>query len=373
MIKNLIKEDFKRIEINSELSEIVNIMKNEEEALAVFEDGNFVGILSINDFMERIYPTNTKIKTLVKKNIPKFEIEELDFIKICKTFLENKFKAIPIFSGDELKGLIYEKDLVKNSLKFLKKSGKNTKELVEPPITITQEETVGRARNLMKKEMISRLPVIDEDGKIIGIVESKDFLKIINLKEGPGPGEIIGNQIKEDEFLVTSIMEKQFSSIEEPLTWENIIENMKKNNKSYVLILKNNKPVGIITSKDILEIIASTEKKEGIYVQITGFEHIENVFDREKIDSMIEDFIQKIGKIYKNIEYMFIHIKTSQDTGGDKLYLIRARILTPAGLYVSKSTEWNAIASMNETLDRLERQIIKDHQKSKDLSKTQNN
>ncbi|MCD6398937.1 MAG: hypothetical protein J7L08_03370, partial [Candidatus Aenigmarchaeota archaeon] len=72
-------------------------------------------------------------------------------------------------------------------------------------------------------------------------------------------------------------------------------------------------------------------------------------------------------------EYMFIHIKTSQDTGGDKLYLIRARILTPTGLYVSKSTEWNAIASMSETLDRLERQIIKDHQKSKDLSKTQNN
>ena len=365
MIEDLIKKDFEKVQSNSKVSEIIELIRK-EEALAVFEDKEFLGIVSIGDVIERDYPSEAKINKMTRKNIPKIEKNKLEETEVAKMFLDSKFKAIPIFEKNKLEGLLYEKDLIKNSKDFLKKSDKEPKKIMKEPVLIKDSEKIGKARSLIKNEMISRIPVVDEDDKCVGILESVDFLKTINPKEGIGSEEIVSDEIPEKELLVTTIMNSQPVATEDTASWEKIIELMIKHDKTYVLFLEDDKPVGIITPKDILEIIVSSEEREGVYVQITGLDNIENFFDREKIDKMIEDFIQKIGKIYKEIEYMFVHIKSSQDTGGDKLYSIRTRILTPVGLYVSKSSEWNAIASVDEALGRLEKQIIKDHEKRKD-------
>lgn len=366
MIGNLVKRDFAKVTPETKLSKIIGKLAENEEAVAVFDGNNFLGLISANNLIERDYPSDTKAKSLIRKNVPKID-ESTDIINASKLLLENDLKALPVFSGGKIKGLLYEKDLIKNCKEYVEKSGKAIKDIIHAPITIEKSETVGKARTVVRENDISRLPVVDENGYLVGIVDTKDFLKTITPNEGMGIKDLAGESLPEYEYPITTISDPSPLTVDSLNSWKDAIELMKKHNKSYVLILRDKKPVGIITPKDILEVIASLEEQEKVYVQITGLDNIENLFDREKIDKMIEDFIKKIGKIYNRIEYMFVHIKSSQNKGGDRLYSVRNRILTPVGLYVSKASGWNAIATVNETLDKLEKQIIKEHQKSKDL------
>ncbi|MDT8298865.1 MAG: CBS domain-containing protein, partial [Spirochaetaceae bacterium] len=44
------------------------------------------------------------------------------------------------------------------------------------PFTVKKTQSVTDARELMKKEKIHRLPVIEDNGQLIGIITEKDIL-----------------------------------------------------------------------------------------------------------------------------------------------------------------------------------------------------
>lgn len=371
MDEKIIRKDFPKTTPETELSKIVNIFSNGVEAIPVFKDKKYAGMISINNITKRDYPAKTKVKKLMRKNIPKAN-KKMDFIELCKLVLKNDIKALPVFENEEFLGLIYEKDLIRNSEKYLSKTNKNMEDIIAVPETIKKDKKIGKVRKVLREKNISRIPVVDEEERLVGIIDTVDFLKTINPEESLGREDFSGENLPEKELSITTIMDPSPTIIRRSASWKEVIKKMEDKDKSYVLITKEDKPVGIVTPKDILEIIISLEEVEGVYVQITGLKKVENFFDREKIDKMIKNFIQKIGKIYKEIEYMFVHIKTYQESGKDKRYSIRTRILIPLGLYVSKSSEWNAIASVNEALNKLEKQILKDHEKHKDRKKPRN-
>jgi acetoin utilization protein AcuB len=47
------------------------------------------------------------------------------------------------------------------------------------PITISPEDTLGQAVNLMLDNKISGLPVVDETGTIVGIITESDIFRIM--------------------------------------------------------------------------------------------------------------------------------------------------------------------------------------------------
>lgn len=47
--------------------------------------------------------------------------------------------------------------------------------MITNPITLNQESTVMQAEEIMRRYKISGLPVIEEDGKLIGIITNRDI------------------------------------------------------------------------------------------------------------------------------------------------------------------------------------------------------
>ncbi len=368
----IVREDFVKVGPETHLSEVVGEMLKGEEAAAVFDENGFVGIISINDLIDRDYPTETKVKNLVRKNIPKIEKKEIDVIKLAKMFLENDIKAIPVFENEKFLGLIFERDFIKSLEDYLSKYEKTVYDISTVPEVIEKNESIGKARTILKENHISRLPVVDEEGKLVGIVDAVDFLKTVNPKEGIGKKDSIGDVVPEHKLPITTIMNPNPVVVKETLPCKDVVKMFEKYNVSYVLITKNEEPMGIVTAKDILELVASMEKEKGVYVQITGLEEVEDSFDRDKIDEVIEEYAKKIGKIVEEVEYLFVHIKSSQKEGKRRLYQVRTRASTSDGLFVGKSTNWNPITAVDEALEHLERQIIEEHEKMQDLKKPRN-
>jgi CBS-domain-containing membrane protein len=65
--------------------------------------------------------------------------------------------------------------------KDLKPSNVRVNEIMSTPlITVSADKTVGDAAHMMVKHKVRRLPVVDEDNKVIGIVTVRDLLTVSN-------------------------------------------------------------------------------------------------------------------------------------------------------------------------------------------------
>ena len=48
--------------------------------------------------------------------------------------------------------------------------------MTKNPVTITPDASVVEASDLMKKEKVHRLPVLDKDKNLVGVISEKDIL-----------------------------------------------------------------------------------------------------------------------------------------------------------------------------------------------------
>lgn len=72
--------------------------------------------------------------------------------------------------------------------------------MTKPPVTIGPDEPVTRAASLMYSRRVKRLPVTDEDGKLIGIVSRSDVLSVYSRPDAEIEREIT-QDLMLDKFL----------------------------------------------------------------------------------------------------------------------------------------------------------------------------
>lgn len=104
---------------------------------------------------------------------------------------KEKVHRLPVLDKDKkLVGVISEKDILFatpspasslsiHEMAYLLSKLTVKKLMTKNPVTITKDTTVEEAARLMIDQDLSCLPVIDEDGKLVGIVSKSDMFKIL--------------------------------------------------------------------------------------------------------------------------------------------------------------------------------------------------
>ncbi|MBU5682610.1 MAG: CBS domain-containing protein [Candidatus Aenigmarchaeota archaeon] len=129
-----------------------------------------------------------KAKDIMSKNII-FARPDETIKEVSLKMLKNKISGLPIIDNSgKIVGIISQTDIVKLSEKYDEKELEKLKvnEIIKGKrklIAARENTSIKRLIKLMIKHDISRIPIVDKEYKVIGIVSKLDILKIFYKEE----------------------------------------------------------------------------------------------------------------------------------------------------------------------------------------------
>ncbi|TCK06484.1 CBS domain-containing protein [Phorcysia thermohydrogeniphila] len=110
--------------------------------------------------------------------------------------------------------------------------------MTSPPITVKAGASVKEARALLMKNSINAAPVVDREGKIVGIVSRALLDKAVYMGL--------------EEERVSDVMERDFFSVSPETSLDEVEEIIVERHQTFVPVVEKGRPVGVITRTDIL-------------------------------------------------------------------------------------------------------------------------
>ncbi len=117
----------------------------------------------------------------------------------------------------------------------------------EDVILMQENEQVGHARNLMLKNGISRIMVVDDEGTPVGMVTEKD---LTHKMRGDGPK---WKRRPIDKISIRRVMSEGILTTGPQDELQGVVELMLKNNVSSIPVVDENTLIGIVSKTDLIK------------------------------------------------------------------------------------------------------------------------
>ena len=134
-------------------------------------------------------------------------------------------------------------------------------------ITVTPHTTIEDAARIMLRTHISGLPVIDDAGKLVGVVSESDFLRRNEIGTGRkrakwlqfflGPGTAANEFVRERGRKVEDVMTPDPITVGEETPLEDLVRLMEKNDIKRLPVMGGRALRGIVTRSNLLQAVAS--------------------------------------------------------------------------------------------------------------------
>jgi acetoin utilization protein AcuB len=142
-----------------------------------------------------------------------------------------------------------------------------TDRMKKNPGVATPDMSIPDAKAKMKAEKVHRLPVLDEDRRLVGVISEKDI-----LLAAPSPASTLSTY--ESNYLlsrlkVKDIMSRNPHTITKETTIEEAVRLMVENDLSCLPVMEDGFLIGIVSKSDLFKILLELlgAKHEGVRVE----------------------------------------------------------------------------------------------------------
>lgn len=138
--------------------------------------------LEEDDQAAQVAKVKNHLNGLIASPVCFHENDDISFLRSEKRRMGLKFNGFPVLDGNgRLVGMITSSDM-----RFAPMNAMKLKDVMQPcPITGEKSTTLKKAYELMRKAKIGKLPLVDKEGRVIGLYSFTDVARII---ENPNSG-----------------------------------------------------------------------------------------------------------------------------------------------------------------------------------------
>jgi len=124
------------------------------------------------------------------------------------------------------------------------------------PVTVTDDDRMAHAIRTLKDHGFKHLPVVDRDGKVVGVITDRDLKRA-------GPSDATLLEVHEllyllDQVRVSQIMSRTPVTVLPTTSVADAARLMVDKHVGCLPVLQNDKLVGLVTATDLLTCLAKT-------------------------------------------------------------------------------------------------------------------
>lgn len=336
------------------LSSALSKLTSSHNAIFVFseeKDRKFLGVISpYYAILASGFPPETKVENCLV-SVPKLRMDT-PIWQIAKHMLQSKVYFLPVFDdNDEFAGIVTIRKILKTLLDRQDLLQKLSYPIKKKPIIIAQEhEKIDKARSLLRKKHVSRLPIVNKLGRLVGILTRFDLrVAFIAPKQAQAFLSRVGEKHRFLDQPISRFYKRQVVSVSKKVQLVQIIKLMfEKEIGSIVVVDSLNRPIDIITSKDILRSLA------GLFFtrQTKIFLKVDTDFDKKDIFKMqLMNFIQEVNKFtFVNSAWVDLR-KKNIDRDLNKYYVSLKFVIKDNKVYMARATDFKWENTLKEAIE----------------------
>jgi len=268
--------------------EVIDTPEKIEQALEVVSAMVREGLVTLEDVEVVAYthrylhplPADRPVREVMTREPVSVQAEEAA-LDAWKRMLAHGVKALPVVDDQGVvMGLLTSEDLVERAglsarlavaqrldeetlraeMELLRRSGLRVKEVMsQPPITVRAEDSLGLAAARMVRHAVTRLPVVDEQGRLIGMISRLDVLRqVMEVPRRP----LRQTAPHEAARLVGEVMTGNVPRVNEDADLPEVVGAFLSSGEHRLIVVDGEgRPVGLISDSDVIGRIQPQDRR----------------------------------------------------------------------------------------------------------------
>jgi CBS domain-containing protein/ribosome-associated translation inhibitor RaiA len=274
--------------------------------------------------------------------------------RLISCFHDFSAKALPYQEGNRITGIVKREVAVSTILSLHMLSKARVADVMSSPvITIEGGANVAQAISIMEKNKIARLAVVDGNGRLLGLLPQRDILEKFAKPQERLP-EMKAQAFSPSNVAVASIMRTPAYTIDYSRQAEEAARQMLENKVSAMIVMRDMKPVGVVSMRDIIESAAATMAKTQSRVIVSGLDAYTRDYEGDIRDSA-NRLIAKIDRFGKtDVDYISINVKRHRERN----YEVQARLaLRKRGVVFARAAGFSLDSALSGLLESIYRRV----------------
>ncbi len=364
-IEDIATSEFLTVDVEERLGKVrSHFERGNPKSIVVTDDGDYAGVITERQLMQSHVEDDTKVDAILKpgrsraqsSHAPRVDRRD-DVREVARVLVESGSKLAPVMEGEELWGVVTADailEAVVDHLDVLDVAEIYTDEVV----TVPEDATVGKAINLLRENGISRLPVVNENGRLVGMVTTHDLIDVVvRDMEKPTRGDRSGEGDRVLDLPVYDVMNSPVATVAAEASVADAVRRMLDEDYGGLVVTPDGEDLvgGVLTKTDVLRALTYTQE-DHMDVQITNVALLDTLA-RQEIRASLEEVVDK----YQEMQVQHAHVRFTEHKEklrGTPLVYAQIRLRTSHGQVAGSGEGYGAETAYRVALDKLERNVL---------------
>ncbi len=370
--EDIANRDSPSIHPDEKVSQAKELMKkNNLRELPVVDGKKFKGMLRYEDILRKIRgdPAEINVSTLMRQ--PPEADPDMNLVELAGLRRDSGFKKSVLLDKGKLEGVIGDEEITHSIIEGIEElEGLQVRDLMNTEvISLKEDEPHKRVPELMRDYAISRIPILNSEEEVTGIISGLELSRTMIPKEQMDHGDVKGEKEEMGEIDCREIMRTDPPVLSnDRMAINDAVKRMAKEDwREVILVDEERHPQGILTLKDIVDFMTNLESKDMMLVNLVG---LESDGKKAMVHEQVEKSLQGgLGRVLKNPKELTLHIKQYKRDGTEHKFSIHGKLYSRLGITTVSKHGWDLQNTVDEVLDNMSELVRKKKEKRRDLAR----